>query len=48
MPQNQKVAIVTLGCPKNQADTANLTRLLQARGYDVVADAAQAGAVVDP
>src|ERR1035437_1122020 len=46
MPPKQKVAIVTLGCLKNIADTANLTRLLKARGHEVVADAALADAVV--
>src|ERR1039457_4712452 len=46
MPSKQKVAIVTLGCLKNLADTANLTRLLKARGHEVVTDAADADAVV--
>ena len=46
MPSNQKVSIVTLGCAKNTADTDNLARLLKARGYEVVADPAQAGSIV--
>jgi len=41
-----KVSIVTLGCAKNQADTDNLTRLLKAKGHDVVSDPAEAGAIV--
>ncbi|MFA5975403.1 MAG: 30S ribosomal protein S12 methylthiotransferase RimO [Elusimicrobiota bacterium] len=46
MPAKQKVSIVTLGCPKNQVDTQNLTRLLRARGYDVVTNPAEADAIV--
>jgi ribosomal protein S12 methylthiotransferase len=46
MPPKQKVSIVTLGCPKNQADTDNLTRLLKARGHEVVSDPAKADAIV--
>ena len=42
----KKVAIVTLGCPKNTADTSNLARLLKARGHDIVTDAADADAIV--
>jgi len=42
----KKVTIVTLGCLKNTADTANLTRLLKARGHELVADAADADAIV--
>lgn len=43
---SKKVSIVTLGCAKNLSDTANLTRLLHARGYEVVPDPADAGAIV--
>jgi ribosomal protein S12 methylthiotransferase len=46
MAQKQKVSIITLGCLKNIADTSNLTRLLKARGHEVVADAAEADAIV--
>jgi len=46
MSSKQKVAIVTLGCAKNTADTDNLARLLKARGHEVVADSAQADAIV--
>src|SRR6188768_4192827 len=42
----EKVSIVTLGCAKNTADTDNLTRLLKAKGHEVVADAAEADAIV--
>src|SRR5271154_553548 len=42
----KKVSIVTLGCAKNTADTDNLTRVLKARGHDVVADAADADTIV--
>ena len=41
-----KVSIVTLGCAKNVSDTSNLGRLLKARGYEVVADPEEAGAIV--
>src|SRR5689334_11403439 len=46
MPPRQKVSIITLGCPKNTADTSNLARLLKARGHQDVADAAEAAAIV--
>jgi ribosomal protein S12 methylthiotransferase len=46
MPPKQKVSIVTLGCPKNTADTSNLMRLLKARGHEIVLDAADADAIV--
>lgn len=42
----KKVSIVTLGCAKNTADTDNLARVLKAKGHEVVADAAQADAIV--
>src|SRR5690349_3490399 len=41
-----KVSIVTLGCAKNTADTDNLARVLKAKGHQVIADAAQADAIV--
>src|SRR4051794_21576496 len=46
MPPKQKVSIVTLGCAKNTADMDTLTRLLKAKGHEVVADASQADAIV--
>jgi ribosomal protein S12 methylthiotransferase len=42
----QKVSVVTLGCAKNVADTDNLSRLLKSKGYEVVNDPADAGAIV--
>jgi ribosomal protein S12 methylthiotransferase len=42
----KKISIVTLGCLKNTADTSNLARLLKARGHEIVADAADADAIV--
>jgi ribosomal protein S12 methylthiotransferase len=42
----KKVSIVTLGCAKNTVDTDNLARVLSARGHKVVADAAEADAIV--
>jgi len=42
----KKVTIVTLGCAKNTADTDNLARVLKARGHEIVADAAEADAIV--
>src|SRR6266404_2969065 len=46
MSPAQKVSIVTLGCPKNTSDTSNLARLLKARGHILVADPAEADAIV--
>ena len=46
MPSSKKVSIITLGCPKNTSDTANLSCLLKARGHEVVSDAADADAIV--
>ena len=46
MASSQKVSIITLGCPKNTSDTSNLCRLLKARGHQIVADAADADAIV--
>jgi ribosomal protein S12 methylthiotransferase len=43
---SKKVSIVTLGCAKNVSDTSNLQRLLKARGYEVVPDPQDAGAIV--
>jgi len=46
VPSSKKVSIITLGCPKNTSDIENLSRLLKARGHEVVSDAAEADAVV--
>ncbi len=42
----QKVAIVTLGCGRNEVDSANAAGLLAASGYEVVDDPEWADAVV--
>jgi len=42
----QKVAIVTLGCGRNEVDSANAAGLLAAAGYRVVDDPEQADAVL--
>jgi tRNA A37 methylthiotransferase MiaB len=41
-----KVAIVTLGCGRNEVDSANAAGLLAASGYEVVDDPERADAVV--
>ncbi len=41
-----KVAILTLGCAKNTADTDHLSRVLRARGHGVVENAEDADAIV--
>jgi len=43
---SKKVSIITLGCPKNASDTSNLARLLKARGYEIVSDAAEADTAI--
>jgi ribosomal protein S12 methylthiotransferase len=40
------VAIVTLGCGRNQVDSANAAGLLAANGYQVVDDPDRADAVI--
>jgi ribosomal protein S12 methylthiotransferase len=42
----RKVAIVTLGCGRNEVDSANAAGLLAASGYEVVDDPERADAVV--
>jgi len=42
----QKVAIVTLGCGRNEVDSVNAAGLLAASGYDLVDDPEQADAVL--
>lgn len=46
MPAKKTISIVTLGCAKNQSDTDNLARQLRAKGHAVVADPADAAAIV--
>jgi ribosomal protein S12 methylthiotransferase len=41
-----KVAIVTLGCGRNEVDSANAAGLLAVSGYEVVDDPKRADAVV--
>jgi ribosomal protein S12 methylthiotransferase len=43
---SKKVSIVTLGCAKNTSDTDNLSRVLKAKGHEVVSDAADADAII--
>ena len=45
-PAPTTVAIVTLGCGRNEVDSQNAAGLLAAAGYQVVADPEQADAVV--
>jgi ribosomal protein S12 methylthiotransferase len=45
-PAPTTVAIVTLGCGRNEVDSQNAAALLAAAGYQVVADPEQADAVV--
>lgn len=42
----KKISIVTLGCEKNTDDTANLTRRLIKKGYQLEKDSSQADAIV--
>jgi len=44
--RSPKVAIVTLGCGRNEVDSANAAGLLAASGYEVVDDPEQADAIV--
>jgi ribosomal protein S12 methylthiotransferase RimO len=46
MPARAKVALVTLGCARNETDSEELAARLVADGYDVVDDAAGADAVL--
>jgi ribosomal protein S12 methylthiotransferase len=41
-----RVAIVTLGCPKNSVDSEGLAGLLSARGHEIISDEAEAEVVV--
>ncbi len=42
----RRVAMVSLGCPKNLVDTESMGRILTEAGFAIVADAAQADAIV--
>ncbi len=42
----QKVAIVTLGCGRNEVDSQNAAGMLTTAGYQVVDDPEQADAIV--
>ncbi len=44
--RSTKIAIVTLGCGRNEVDSANAAGLLAASGYEVVDDPETADAVV--
>ncbi len=44
--RRNSVGMVSLGCPKNRVDSEIMLGELEARGYDVVADAGQAGTVI--
>ena len=41
-----KIAIVSLGCPKNQVDADVFCRALLADGHETVADPAEADAII--
>ena len=43
---NRKVAIIALGCPKNDVDSEIMLGLLQDRGYETVTDAAAADVIL--
>ena len=46
MNPSPKVALISLGCPKNLVNSEEMLALLQQAGYDFTADPAQADAVV--
>jgi ribosomal protein S12 methylthiotransferase RimO len=45
-PQGRRVALVTLGCARNEVDSEELAGRLEAGGWDLVADAAAADVTV--
>ena len=45
-PKPKKVGLVSLGCPKNQVDAEVLLGRLQAEGYELTPDAAEADAII--
>lgn len=45
-PRLARVHVVTLGCPKNEADSAHIGRLLAARGVELTADPSSAGHIL--
>lgn len=44
--KKQKIALISLGCPKNLVNSEEMAALLQQAGYDFVADPAEADAAV--
>ncbi|WP_405868864.1 MULTISPECIES: 30S ribosomal protein S12 methylthiotransferase RimO [unclassified Streptomyces] len=46
MPERRTVALVTLGCARNEVDSEELAGRLEADGWDLVEDAAQADVAV--
>jgi ribosomal protein S12 methylthiotransferase len=46
VPDRRRVAVVTLGCARNEVDSEELAGRLSAEGYDVVDDAEDADAVL--
>lgn len=46
MPERRTVALVTLGCARNEVDSEELAGRLEADGWDLVADAAHADVAV--
>ena len=47
MPERRTVALVTLGCARNEVDSEELAGRLAADGWDLVPDAADADAEDD-
>ena len=46
MPERRTVALVTLGCARNEVDSEELAGRLEADGWDLVEDAAEADVAV--
>src|ERR1044072_5197325 len=46
MPERRTVALVTLGCARNEVDSEELAGRLEADGWDLVKDAADADVAV--
>ena len=46
MPESRTVALVTLGCARNEVDSEELAGRLEADGWDLVEDAADADVAV--
>ena len=41
----KKIGMVSLGCAKNRVDSENMLGMLKARGFEIVADPAEADAL---